>query len=119
VAKTHVAFKPIAKNCEAKVLEIRYPMFAMFKGDGTEMVNFSETSVNSGARRQVAKVTLQIFRLPPLEGLKPEEMPACIDDCLRGMRYHQWHECEYHEGVLTQQGGDCKVGQTPLPDDEC
>lgn len=101
VAKTHIALKPIASQCEAKVLEIRYPMFAMFKGptlpDGT------------APRPQVAKITIQILRLPPLPGLSPEELPGSIDETLRGLKHHKWHEEEYHEGILTQIGGDCRV----------
>ncbi|ORY25090.1 hypothetical protein BCR39DRAFT_309113 [Naematelia encephala] len=106
IAKTHVAFKPIAKNCEAKVLEIRYPMFAMFKGEPDRSSVAPEAS---GSRKQVAKITLQIFRLPPLPGLKPEDLPGSIDECLRGIRHHAWHEHEYHEGILTQQGADCAL----------
>lgn len=113
IAKTHVAFKPIAKNCDAKVLEIRYPMFAMFKGepDRPEPGQTPSAPSNTTARKQVAKITLQMFRLPALPGLKPEEMPSCIDECLRGVRHHAWHECEYHEGILTQEGGDCPVSR--------
>jgi len=60
-------------------------------------------------RPMIGKITLQIFRLPPLPGLSPDEMPQCIDEALRGMRHHAWHEHEYHEGILTQDGGDCSV----------
>ena len=60
----------------------------------------------------IGKITLQIFRLPPLPGLSPDEMPQCIDEALRGMRHHAWHEHEYHEGILTQNGGDCSVSHT-------
>lgn len=114
IAKTHVAFKPIAKNCEAKVLEIRYPMFAMFKGEpdrhSASGAATAAAAVAAGqVRQQVAKITLQIFRLPPIPGLSPDELPASIDDCLRGMRHHAWWEHEYHEGILTQEGGDCTV----------
>ncbi|OCF40741.1 hypothetical protein I317_05436 [Kwoniella heveanensis CBS 569] len=97
IAKTHIAFKPIAKNCDSRVLEIRYPMFAITTTAGS----------NGQARKQLAKITLQIFRLPPIPGLAPEDLPQCIDECLRGMRHHAWHEHEYHEGILTQEGGDC------------
>ena len=115
VAKTHVVFKPIAKNCDAKVLEIRYPMFAMFKGEADRPANgHSASSVQPGQRKQVAKITLQIFRLPPLPGLTLEDLPTCIDDAVRGIRHHAWHECEYHEGVLTQEGGDCSVPRRRL-----
>jgi hypothetical protein len=119
IAKTHVAFKPIAKQCEAKVLEIRYPMFSMVR-DGAGAGATSPTTLTApsdsangaspaNGRKQVAKITLQILRLPPLAGLQPEEMPGCIDDALRGIRHHGWWGCEYHEGVLTQSGGDCAV----------
>lgn len=96
VAKTHVAFKPIAKQCDSKLLEIRYPLFGMAK-------------TSQGQRKPLGKITLQIFRLPPLPGLQQAQLPACIDDALRGIRHHAWWEHEYHEGVLTQSGGDCAV----------
>ncbi|WVQ76151.1 hypothetical protein IAR50_005803 [Cryptococcus sp. DSM 104548] len=107
IAKTHIQFKTIAKNCEARVLEIRYPMFSMFKGDPAASLSSMPSSSSDGARKALAKVTLQVFRLPPIPGLLPDELPQCIDDCLRGLRYHAWHEHEYFEGILTQDGGDC------------
>lgn len=101
LAKTHIAFKPIAEQCEAKVLEIRYPMFAMVKPaplpDGT------------APRKQLAKITIQVLRLPPLPGLGPDNLPGSIDETLRGLRHHKWHSQVYHEGILTQVGGDCRV----------
>ena len=110
IAKTHVAFKPIAKQCEAKVLEIRYPMFAMFRGDvGAGGSQLAASGSAAETRKQVAKITLQVFRLPPLPGLDHAQLPECIDDALRGIRHHAWWECEYHEGILTQSGGDCTV----------
>ena len=100
-------------------------MFAMFRGepDRQDTVSSVDPSVSasgeakseksSAPRKQLGKITLQVFRLPPLPGLKPEEMPQCIEECLRGMRHHAWHEHEYHEGVLTQEGGDCVVSRRP------
>lgn len=115
IGKTHIAFEPIAKNCQAKVLEMRYPIFAMFKsGDPAARARGSSLQPSQvigeeSQRPMIGKITLQIFRLPPLPGLKPEDMPQCIDEALRGMRHHAWHEHEYHEGILTQDGGDCSV----------
>jgi serine/arginine repetitive matrix protein 2 len=92
-------------------------MFAMFKGEPDRPRDGQKGSVPSTApRKQVAKVTLQVFRLPPLPGIKPEDLPQCIDECLRGMRHHAWHECEYHEGNLTQEGGDCTVSPALFSD---
>jgi hypothetical protein len=85
-------------------------MFAMFKGEPDRpSPGEAPPKVPSQPRKQVAKITLQVFRLPPLPGISPEELPQCIDECLRGIRHHAWHTCEYHEGVLTQEGGDCTV----------
>ena len=115
IGKTHIAFAPIAKNCQAKVLEMRYPVFAMFKSDQSQArargSSHQPTQVvgEETQRPMIGKITLQIFRLPPLPGLSPDEMPQCIDEALRGMRHHAWHEHEYHEGILTQDGGDCSV----------
>lgn len=112
LAKTHIAFGPIAKNCQAKILEMRYPMFAMFKASASSAAAAGGNGGTSGGEEKrplVAKITLQLFRLPPLPGIKAEDMPQCIDEALRGMRHHAWHEHEYHEGVLTQDGGDCSV----------
>ena len=91
-------------------------MFAMFKGEPDRAVP-GAPSLNGGGgpRKQVAKITLQILRLPPIPGMKPDELPQCIDECLRGMRHHAWHEHEYHEGILTQEGGDCTVSQASTP----
>jgi len=90
-------------------------MFAMFKGEpDRHSVKGAETAAAAVAagqtRAQVAKITLQILRLPPIPGLDVGDLPGSIDECLRGMRHHAWWEHEYHEGVLTQEGGDCKVG---------
>lgn len=127
VGRTHIAFKPIAKNCDARLLEIRYPMFGMHQAPAPASASMPvATSTHRGARhsvqtlprpapppapvrKQVCKITLQIFRLPPLPGLTDEQLPQSIDECLRGMRHHAWHEHEYHQGILTQRGGDCVV----------
>ena len=117
IGKTHIAFAPIAKNCQAKVLEMRYPVFAMFKSSDAAQAGRARGSSHQPAqvvgeetqRPMIGKITLQIFRLPPLPGLSPDEMPQCIDEALRGMRHHAWHEHEYHDGILTQDGGDCSV----------
>ncbi|KAJ9095988.1 hypothetical protein QFC21_005351 [Naganishia friedmannii] len=127
VGRTHIAFKPIAKNCDARLLEIRYPMFGMYQavppvtGASLPVATTHRGSRHSvqtlprpapppaPVRKQVCKITLQIFRLPPLPGLTDEQLPQSIDECLRGMRHHAWHEHEYHQGVMTQKGGDCVV----------
>lgn len=113
IAKTHIQFKTIAKNCDARVLEIRYPMFAMFKGNAGNLGSLGSggSKEGEGARKALAKITLQVFRLPPIPGLNADELPQCIDDCLRGLRHHAWHEHEYYDGVLTQDGGDLNVSQ--------
>ncbi|KAJ9121540.1 hypothetical protein QFC22_002158 [Naganishia vaughanmartiniae] len=127
VGRTHIAFKPIAKNCDARLLEIRYPMFGMHQAAPPVIgASLTTTTTHRGSRhsvqtlprptpppapvrKQVCKITLQIFRLPPLPGLTDDQLPQSIDECLRGMRHHAWHEHEYHQGVMTQKGGDCIV----------
>lgn len=124
VGRTHIAFKPIAKNCDARLLEIRYPMFGMYQAPATASASVPVVTTQRGTRhsvqalpkpqaapapvrKQVCKITLQVFRLPPLPGLTDDQLPQSIDECLRGMRHHAWHEHEYHQGIMTQNGGDC------------
>lgn len=116
IARTHIVFSPIAKQCDAQLLEIRYPMFGLKRSDAMQSIlrkpaveGLPAPPSGKAEKKLLAKVTLQIFRLPPLPGLKPEQLPNSIDECLRGMRHHTWHEQEYLEGVLTQCGGDCTV----------
>lgn len=128
IGRTHIAFKPIAKNCDARLLEIRYPMFGMHHAAPAPVTGASLPVITTHrgtrhsvqtlprpapppapVRKQVCKITLQIFRLPPLPGLADDQLPQSIDECLRGMRHHAWHEHEYHQGVMTQKGGDCIV----------
>ncbi|GMK59556.1 hypothetical protein CspeluHIS016_0801620 [Cutaneotrichosporon spelunceum] len=105
LGKTHIAIDPIARQCEAKVLEIRYPMFGMHK---------NQPSADGPVRKQVAKVTVQILRLPALPGLAISELPGSIDETLKGLRNHLWHQHIYHEGTLTQLGGDCRAPRRRL-----
>lgn len=105
LGKTHIAIEPIAQQCEAKVLEIRYPMFSMYK---------NQPSPDGPVRKQVAKITVQILRLPALPGLSISELPGSIDETLKGLRNHLWHQHIYHEGTLTQLGGDCRLPRRRL-----
>ncbi|BEI81241.1 hypothetical protein CcaverHIS002_0204010 [Cutaneotrichosporon cavernicola] len=100
LGKTHIAIEPIASQCEGKVLEIRYPMFGMYK---------NQPSPDGPVRKQVAKITVQILRIPALHGLAISELPGSIDETLKGLRNHLWHQHIYHESTLTQLGGDCRT----------
>jgi hypothetical protein len=123
IARTHIAFNPIAKECDARILEIRYPMFGIRRIQGVPPILRKPAVEGLPAppgsvpeKKLLAKVTLQIFRLPPLPGLTHEQLPQSIDDCLRGMRHHTWHEQEHLEGTLTQRGGDCQVSRYDSPE---
>jgi serine/arginine repetitive matrix protein 2 len=91
--------------------ESALPPIPVSKGDrpNSQPPSGSSGNMTSAVKKQVCKITLQIFRLPPLPGLDQDQLPQSIDECLRGMRHHAWHDHEYHEGLLTQKGGDSNV----------
>ncbi|KAH8828187.1 hypothetical protein DL96DRAFT_1602130 [Flagelloscypha sp. PMI_526] len=97
LARALVTFKDIAPRCDTRIFETAYPL----------MGQRTETDGGKPSILQVGEIVLQIFRLPPLPGVKPEELPQSLDECVRGVRHANWHKETYWEGVLTQQGGDC------------
>lgn len=101
LGKTNISIEPIAKDCELNAMEIRYPVFSMTRG-------------SDGARKILAKVTVQLCRLPSLPGLDESELPGSIEELDRGLKWHEWHKIQHHEGKLTQTGGDCSVPRRRL-----
>lgn len=98
LARSFVAFKDIAPRCDARLFETSYPLI----GQRLEVGGKFST-------QQVGELVLQIFRLPPLPGMTPDQLPQSLDECCRGLRHINWHKVTYFEGTLTQNGGDCSV----------
>ena len=103
LARAFVAFKDIARRCDTKLFETSYPLI----GQKSEAASPPKTL-------QIGEIVLQIFRLPPLPGIPPEQLPQSLEECHRGLRHVSWHKVTYFEGTLTQNGGDCTVGTSLL-----
>jgi len=101
LARAFISFKDIAKRCDTRLFETSYSLIGQVTEEGGEI-----------STRSVGDIVLQVFRLPPLPGVKPEDLPQSLDECHRGLRHIAWHKVMYHEGVLTQNGGDCSVSFT-------
>lgn len=97
IARTLVAFKDIVSHCDTKLFETSYPLIGQYV-DGGECIS-----------KEIGEIVLQIFRLPPIPGVPQNDLPQSLEECQRGLRHVQWHKVVYHEGVLTQLGGDCTV----------
>ncbi|PVF93552.1 hypothetical protein CPB86DRAFT_790005 [Serendipita vermifera] len=95
MARAMVTFKDIVEHCDTKLFETSYPLIAQCSV-GRDVVT-----------KTVGEIVLHIFRLPPIPGVSPDDLPQSLDECTRGLRHVQWHKIIYHEGVLTQLGGDC------------
>ncbi|KAJ3566528.1 hypothetical protein NP233_g6949 [Leucocoprinus birnbaumii] len=96
LARAFIQFKDIASRCDTRLFETSYPLI----GQRAELGGKFSTL-------QVGEVVLQIFRLPPLPGVPPDELPQSLEECHRGLRHINWHKVTYFEGILTQNGGDC------------
>lgn len=98
LARAFISFKDIAARCDTKLFETSYPLIGQRIEAGGAMSTL-----------RVGELVLQIFRLPPLPGVSPDQLPQSLDECHRGLRHNNWHKMTYFEGTLTQQGGDCMV----------
>ncbi|KIY50296.1 PH-domain-containing protein, partial [Fistulina hepatica ATCC 64428] len=96
LARAFVAFKDVAHRCDTRLFETCYPLIGQRMELGNKFSNM-----------QVGELVLQIFRLPPLPGIPPDQLPQSLDECHRGLRHINWHKVTYFEGTLTQNGGDC------------
>ena len=98
LARAFISFKDISHRCDTRLFETTFPLI----GQRMEVGNKFSTL-------QVGELVLQLFRLPPLPGFSPDELPQSLDECHRGLRHINWHKVTYFEGTLTQCGGDCNV----------
>lgn len=98
VGRAFISFKEIAKHCDTKLFETTYPLIGQKSSQGP-----------APKTMQVGEIVLQIFRLPPLQGVPPDQLPQSLEECHRGLRNVNWHKLTYFEGTLTQNGGDCTV----------
>ncbi|KAJ6602137.1 hypothetical protein B0H10DRAFT_2167327 [Mycena sp. CBHHK59/15] len=98
LARAFIAFKDIATRCDTRLFETHYPLI----GQRVELGGKFSTL-------QVGELVLQMFRLPPLPGIPPEELPQSLEECHRGLRHINWHKVTYFQGTLTQSGGDCST----------
>lgn len=98
LARAFVQFKDIAGRCDTRLFETSYPLI----GQRVELGGKFSTL-------QVGEIVLQMFRLPPLPGIPPDQLPQSLEECHRGLRHINWHKMTYFQGTLTQSGGDCNT----------
>ncbi|KAJ7729509.1 hypothetical protein DFH07DRAFT_781904 [Mycena maculata] len=98
LARAFISFKDLAVRCDTRLFETNYPLI----GQRVELGGKASTL-------QVGELVLQMFRLPPLPGIPPDELPQSLEECHRGLRHINWHKVTYFQGTLTQNGGDCST----------
>lgn len=105
LARAFVAFKDVARRCDTRLFETSYPLIGQKSLGG----GHGEAAAQPPKTMQVGEIVLQMFRLPPLPGIPPEQLPQSLEECHRGLKHVGWHKVTYFEGTLTQNGGDCTV----------
>lgn len=98
LVRAFISYDDIARHCNTTLFETTFPLV----GQKSE-ANGPPKTIHLG------QIVIQCFRLPPLPGLAPHELPQSIQECHRGIRDVKWHKEAYYEGTLTQNGGDCMV----------
>jgi hypothetical protein len=97
LGRIFLCFKDVASHCDTQLYET-----------SLDVVSGVDDRSGKGPRK-IGEMVIQMFRLPPLPGIPPDQLPQSLEECMRGMRHIHWHKITYHEGILTQNGGDCKV----------
>lgn len=99
LARAFISFKDVAPHCDTRLLETAFPLIGQ------------RLELGGGAPKamQVGEIVLQIFRLPPLQGIPAGQLPQSLEECHRGLSHVRWHKATYQQGTLTQSGGDCAV----------
>lgn len=105
LARAFIAFKDIARHCDTRLFETTFPLI----GQRLEAPGEGGGKGGETVAKQIGEIVLQVFRLPPLPGIPQSQLPQSLDECHRGLRHISWHKVTYHEGILTQLGGDCSV----------
>ena len=104
LARAFISFKEVAPRCDVRLFETSYPLIGQRMELGGKLSTL-----------QAGEIVLQMFRLPPLHGISPTQLPQSLEECHRGLRHINWHKVTYFEGTLTQYGGDCSVcGSVPI-----
>jgi hypothetical protein len=104
LARAFVSFKDIASHCDTRLFETSFPLIGQRLESGSKVASI-----------EIGELVLQFFRLPPLPGIPPSQLPQSLDECHRGLRHVHWHKMTYFEGTLTQNGGDCSVCDVDVP----
>ncbi|KAI0629085.1 hypothetical protein C8Q77DRAFT_1144912 [Trametes polyzona] len=96
LARAFISFKDVAPHCDTRLLETAFPLIGQ------------KLELNSAPKAmQIGEIVLQIFRLPPLQGIPANQLPQSLEECHRGLSHVRWHKATYQQGTLTQNGGDC------------
>ena len=98
LGKVLIVFKDVAKRCDTRLFESsHYLIGEKVEEDGSK------------SQMRLGEIVLQMFRLPALPLVPADQLPQSLEECHRGLKNVYWHHDTYHEGTLTQNGGDCAV----------
>ena len=112
LGRAFISFKDIVSHCDTKLFETAYPLIGQWSDGPSRPVSVSGVPVPKTTTQPIGEIILQVFRLPALPDIPPAELPQSLEECHRGLRHVAWHKVTYHQGVLTQNGGDCRVSRS-------
>ncbi|KAH8096761.1 hypothetical protein BXZ70DRAFT_1009443 [Cristinia sonorae] len=96
LGRVFIRFDEMPTLGEGKLLECECALIGQRKEVGGSVTNM-----------KIGDLQLHLFRIPPLHGILPDDLPQSLDECGRGLRALDWFTQVFIEGTLTQCGGDC------------
>ncbi|KAL8918709.1 MAG: hypothetical protein Q9172_005311 [Xanthocarpia lactea] len=116
-ARSYVCLKDHETNAFGRPYTVDVPCFnewAMEEGQNSSSVKSKRSTTSMGMQRKapyrVGKLELQLFYVPKPKDAEDDIMPKSMNACIRELKEAESSSTKKWEGYLSQQGGDCPVG---------
>lgn len=115
-ARAYVCLKDYESSAYGKPFLVDVPCFNEWATEEAHNGSSARSKRTGGVLRKapyrVGKLELQLFYVPKPKGASDDDMPKSMNACIRDLRDAQMAGPASWEGHLSQQGGDCPVGQS-------
>ena len=115
-ARSYICLKDHETNAYGRPYTVDIPCFNEWATEETHnmsSVKSKRSTTSTGVQRKapyrIGKLELQLLFVPKPKGAKDEDMPKSMNACIRELKEAEANSTKFHEGHLSQQGGDCPV----------
>lgn len=118
-ARSYICLKDHEAECYGRPYTVDVPCFNEWAVEEIQHPSSVKSKRSTGgsttqrkAPYKIGKLELQLFYVPKPQGAKDEDMPKSMNACIRELKEAEASAEKSWEGHLSQQGGDCPVGNS-------